>query len=68
MLERIDDDSEFWYTVGLIYNQFLGLMMGYNSVAPQSQVSVYTKWNPHISSHTHIRKNSLFMKSYEVNK
>lgn len=42
MLERIEfhsNDSEFWYTVGLIYSQFHGLMNGYNSVAPQSQVS-----------------------------
>lgn len=43
MLERIHDDSEFWYTVGLIYEQFLGLRMGYNSVAPKYQVSNYVQ-------------------------
>ena len=37
---RITDDSEFWYTVGLIYSQFQGLMEGYNSVALNNYVSL----------------------------
>ena len=40
MVDRISNDSEFWYTVGLIYNQFQGLMEGYNSVAEDSHVSL----------------------------
>lgn len=44
MVERIQansSDSEFWYTIDLIYAQFEGLMTGYNSVAPPSQVSKF---------------------------
>jgi hypothetical protein len=33
MEERISNDSEFWYTVGLICSQFQGLMEGYNAAA-----------------------------------
>ena len=47
MTERIafhSNDSEFWYTVSLVYSQFTGLMMGYNSVAPQSQVNYNTAY------------------------
>lgn len=42
MVERIESfskDSELWYTIGLIHSQFSGLMMGYNSAAPQSEVN-----------------------------
>jgi len=42
MTERIKNlasGSEFWYTIGLIYSQFEGIMSGYNSAAPASQVS-----------------------------
>ena len=41
MMERIQahsSDSEFWYTIGLIHAQFEGLMLGYNSAAPPTQV------------------------------
>ena len=45
MTERIQSmsaESEYWYIVGLIYSQFEGLMIGYNSAAPASQVRVAT--------------------------
>lgn len=38
MVERISNDSEFWYTVGLIYSQFQGLMEGYNAAAEDERV------------------------------
>ena len=38
MEERISNDSEFWYTVGLICSQFHGLMEGYNAAADDDHV------------------------------
>ena len=40
MEDRLSNTSEFWYTVGLIYSQFQGLMEGYNAAAPDEYVSL----------------------------
>ena len=50
MIDAHSSDSDYWYYTGLIYQQFQGLMYGYNQAAPTSQVSaliiVITKGHP----------------------
>ena len=54
MEDRISDDSEFWYTVGLIYNQFQGLMEGYNAAADDNHVRTRVSYTQRFNSLTDV--------------